>query len=230
MAKADQVRCTRIIHTIVAILILLSGAALLSFGIWLSVTGNKGPFNLDYTGDNIWKKLLIVPNIIMAMGAFLILTCIVSLISLSRNCVGVTARIIYIVLAIIIFIVLGVIFIGSIVLLRNRDNQSVENYVKDAWEGTVLNEPQIICDIEKEFQCKGFLNNDCDCQTGLEQQCDLVRSRCVTTCSNPPSTYYDQGCYNKMVAKLVGVFFPVAIASGILIVLVFVDMICTCCL
>lgn len=229
MSKAEDVRFARVFHSVVAIFMLLAGGALLGFGIWLSVTGNKGPFNLDYGGQNVWRYLLVLPVICMVLGAFLIITALVALVALAKNCIGTTFRVIYVILAAIILIVLVFICVVSTFLYRNKNNQDVETFVRDAWQRTVLDQPDTICAIEHEFKCRGFATGDCTyCVTGLEPQCSSVSTLCAACSENKSNT--DYGCYNKLLNKLISIFLPVAIVSGILGGIQLIDMFLLCCL
>lgn len=229
MAKADAVRLARIVHTIVAIFTLLAGGALLGFGIYLSVSGNKGPFNLDYSGSSVWRTILALPIIAMVFGSFLIVTAIVSLVSLATNCLGVTFRVIYVILAAIIFSVLVVICVLSGLLYSHRHRVSVKDFVHEAWDRTAKSDPSVICRIEKDYKCRGFTVNNClGCPTGYETACSVepIASVCPK-CDHAgfdPST----GCYGIITSKLVDAFLPVSIVSGILAFTVLLDMILSC--
>lgn len=233
MAKADQVRFVRVIHSLVAIFTLIAGAALLAFGIWLSVTESKGLSDLQYGGENIWRYILVLPTICIIFGVFLIVTALVSVIALAKNCVGKTFRIIYIIMAALVLVALVFICVISTFLYRNKDNEDVANVIRDAWKQSAADEPNTICVIETEFKCRGFETGDCvNCASDFGSGCDA--DICVLTCEGSEqsavSTIGMEGCYDKLIGKLVSVFLPVAIVSGILAGIQLIDMFLTCCL
>lgn len=232
MAKNDEVRLTRVFHTIVAILILLCGGALLAFGIWLAATGNGSSYNLDYGDDNILNVALSARTGSIILGGFLLATGMVSLIALGKQCLGKTFRVIYILMAAVILIVLVFITVISIIILRNRDQQDVRTFVRDAWKRSVGANADVVCEIEDSFTCRGFEDNDCTlCVTGLEQACSA--SNTVDLCARCPDAPVRNpavGCYSKIIDRLRNLFLPIAIVSGILSAVVLVDMMFTCCL
>lgn len=227
MAKADEVRFVRVIHSLVAIFTLFAGAGLLAFGIWLSVTESQGLSDLQYGGENIWRYILVLPTICIIFGIFLMVTALVSLIALAKNCLGKTFRIIYVIMAAFVLIALVFICVISTFLYRNKDNEDVANFVKDAWQQTIVDDPNAICVIETEFKCRGFETYDCkNCAYGFGPGCSA--DVCVS-CEGSEQMGY-AGCYDKLVHKLASVFLPVAIVSGILAGIQLIDMLLMCCI
>lgn len=230
MAKNDQFRFTRVYHTIVAIIILLAGGALLGLGIWLTATDNGGPFNLDYSGQSSVDFMLRTDVAAMVVGGFLLLTAIVSLVALSKALVGKSFRVIYVIMALVIFFVLVAITVLSIIVLRNINNFEVRSFVANAWVRTVENDPSVICGIEKTFKCRGFISNDClACPTGLETECAAVSTFCAE-CGDIGAVDPSIGCFEEIISRFSNLFLPAAIVSGILSVIVLVDIFFTCCL
>lgn len=226
MAKSDQVRFARVFHSLVAIFMLLAGGGLLAFGIWLSVTGNKGPFDLSYGGENIWRYVLVLPTVCIVFGVFLLVTALVSLIALAKNCLGKTFRIIYVIMAALILLALVFICIISSFLYHNKDNETVADFVRDAWKKSVIEDDRTICAIEAEFKCRGFENGDCtNCFSDFASSCEP--EICVP-CTSPQDP--GVGCYDKLIQKLVSIFLPVAVVSGCLAGLQLIDMLLVCCL
>lgn len=233
MSKADQRRFQRTYHSVVSILILFSGAALLTLGIWLTVSNRPNDlFNLDYVGDGGFFDVLLRTNVIaMILGGFLILAGVTALVALSRNWFGFTFRIIHFIMAILIFTLLAGICVAASLLTARRSDNGVKNFIRNAWTRTAKSEPSVICHIENSFECRGFNNLDCDgCLTGLEPACATVSDVCVE-CSN---TEYEvdakKGCYTKITSTLKDFLLPTAIIAGILAVVVFVDILFTFCL
>lgn len=230
MAKADEARCTRVYHIIVAILTLLAGGGLLGLGIWLQTNGQHGLFDLQFSGTNVLDVLLRANIAAIAFGIFLILTAIVSLVALSRNCLGITFRIIYVIMAAIILAVLVLACVASIILLRNRENKTFENQMKNAWALTVASGSEVTCELEEWFECRGFEDSDCiQCMTGLEASCPPVAKRFCAPC-HEPKAHHSTGCYDEIINTVSRALLPTAIVSGVLAAMLLIDMMVMCCL
>lgn len=230
MAEAHELRCTRVYHTIVAVVTLLAGGGLLGLGIWLQTSGQHGLLDLNFSDTNVLDIVLRANIAAIAFGIFFILTAIVSLVALSRNCIGITFRIIYVILAAIILAVLVLICVASITLLRNRDNEVFENKLKDAWALTVDSGSTVTCELEEWFQCRGFEDSDCtQCITGLEASCTPVAKAFCAPCG-APKAHYSVGCFDKIVTSISRALLPAAIVSGVLAAMLLMDMMVMCCL
>lgn len=227
MAKHERNRAVRIYHGLVSVLLLLSGAALLGVGIWLHVTDNGGPVGLDYDSDRYLDVVIHMGIAAMIAGGFLILTGVVSLISLARNCVGITFRVIYVLMGLVIFVVLVGATVVSSVIVHNKDDKSVRDSLRSAWVHTVSRDPDIICRIEKNLECRGFQDNDCvACTSVLDAGCASA-----TTCAKCPNTRDpSKGCYNNIIRDFNRIFLPSAIIGGVLALIQLVDVFVTCCL
>lgn len=253
MSKAGERKGQRVYHAIVAILILLSGAGLLGVGMWLRFTDRGEFLDLDFSGSSNGAIEAISSTDVGAMviGGFLILSGIISLIALSRkSCVGVTFRIIHIIFALVIFILLAGVCAASITFLAARNTSDVRNFFENAWENGVgdtnITSPNdveraqaAICKIESTFKCRGFDDNDCvACPTGAiitEPGClTQTASRCAfcatITGYERDSVDPSVGCYGDFVNTLSTAFLPSAIVSGILSIVVLIDIFFTCCL
>lgn len=228
MAKTDQHRVARVYHAIVAVLILLAGGGLLGIGIWLT-TSDADPFDLDYSGDTIFQSALKVNIIAMAIGAFLLISAIASIISLSRQCIGRAFRIIYLILAVIILLVLFSVCVVSAISVRLGDTASGRSFVTAAWVNSIINKPAHVCAIERHFQCKGLFDAQCSkCDTGFELECRPNRIYC-TPCADVDHRT-PEGCFQKIKTRIRAVFFPMAIVSGILGGFVLSDIVVTSCI
>lgn len=224
MAGYEERRSAKFFHTIVAILLLLTGGGLIGFGIWLTVAENTGPFNLDYTGDgDVFDVVLRTNVIVLIAGSFIMLSGISSMLSLAKKCIGQTFRIIYIVLAIILFLIFGALCVISAIIMARRNDDNVEEFIRDAWERTVKKEESVVCHIENTFECRGFYDDDC------KPLSPVFDERCGT-CNNET---YDVdtagGCYFEITHLMRTVFLPVAIVSGAMAIVIFIDMMIACC-
>lgn len=207
-------------------LLLISGAAALAAGIWLRIDDNGGPLNLEYSEDNVFRDILRVGIGSIIIGSFLMLTALFSLFSLSRNCVGKTFRIIYVLMAVVILLVLIAITAIAVVIHRSGDSETVRDFISEAWDDTVRVNPSEICKVESNLDCRGFEDNECSrCENGPGGNCDNAAScaSCATTRGA------DIGCYTRIIDRLENVFLPVAIVGGVLSFVVLVDiLVCFC--
>lgn len=227
MAVHERKRFASIFHAIVAILILIAGGLLLGIGIWLQVTDNVGPVNLNYGGDNVFRYILTASIGAIIIGGFLIVTALFGLFALAKNCVGVTFRVIYVVLSLIIMAALVFICVVSILVLKEDDSSEVRDVLSEAWARTAKDPDSrdAICRIEADFKCRGFEDNECfGCSQGNEDACSSSPN-CVNCgrASNPAI-----GCYDEIVDWLNRFFLPIAITSGVLAFVVLLDIVAAC--
>lgn len=219
----------RIFHSMVAILILLAGGALLGLGIWMTVTGTGGPLNLNFSGQNFFNIVLSADIGAIVLGGFLLLTGLVSLIALLNECIGMTFRALYIVMASIILVALIIVTVIASLIVNNGDNKDIRSFVSKAWERTVESDPHVVCEIERKFNCRGFKDQDCIlCKTGSEPECaaTVLCAKCNSVSRPDPNV----GCYPKIKNNIRHVFLPSAIVAGLLSAVVLVDVLLTCAL
>lgn len=229
MAKHDDRRTIRIYHALVAILILLAGGALLGLGIWMTLTSTGGPLNLEYAGDSFFNIVLSANIGAMVLGGFLLFTGLVSLIALAKEWLGVTFRILYVIMATIILAMLVLITVMSSLVITNGDKNEVKRFIEEAWERTVKNDPNTICEIENRFVCRGFKDGDCTvCKTGLEPECNATVL--CARCTDQIPVNASKGCFQQILSTFKSVFLPAAIISGILSSIVLMDILLTWCL
>lgn len=229
MAKRHENRGVRAYHAVVAILILLAGGGLLGVGIWMTSTASGGPLNLQYTGDSFFNVILSADKGAIILGAFLLITGLVSLIALTRKLLGVTFRILYVIMATIILAILVLVTVMSSLIVANGDNAEVKKFVEEAWARTVSNEPTVICEIESRFQCRGFKNGDCTlCILGTEPECSATVL--CAMCKDQVPEDASKGCFDEILSTFNSVFLPAAIIGGILSTIVLIDILITWCL
>lgn len=214
MATRDVNRAAACYHAFVAIMLLVIGGGLLGVGIWLHVSNNGGPIDLDFTGSDFLNFVLGISIAAIIIGIFLMLTAIVALVALARRCVGKVFRFLYIVLAVIILAVLIFIAVVSFVVLARRNDSFVRDVLKDAWERTVREDPNAICRIEEDFKCRGFDDAKCATET-------------CATCPNATSTA-TESCYDKIMDDLRRVYLPLGIVSTVVAFFVLADIFVVC--
>lgn len=230
MSKHEQRQGVRAYHVIVAILILLGGGALLGLGIWLMESNSGNAFNLDFADSGFLKAVLSIDLGAIIIGIFLLLTGLVSIFAMARNCFGVTFRIIYIVMATIVLAVLLLVTVFSALIVSRRGGSDLESFLEDAWARTVDNEPSKICKIENHFKCRGFNDGDCaNCRDPSDPGCGATEN-CASCDHDALILNSGNGCLNEIKYEWRDVFLPVAIVGSILSLIVLLDMLMTSCL
>lgn len=227
MAVHERKRFATVFHAIVAVLILIAGGFLLAVGIWLRVSNNGGLVDLDLSGNNFLRHAFTASIGSIVIGGFLIITAIFGLFAIAQNCLGATFRILYVLLSLVIIAALVFTCVVSSLALSEDDSAEVREVLSDAWTRTAL-DPQgkdRICKIEADLECRGFFDNDCrSCPLGTEAACRSFPN-CVA-CARPSDPTI--GCYDEIISRLRKVFLPIAITSGILSFVVFLDIIAAC--
>lgn len=112
-------------------------------------------------------------------------------------------------------------------MLREDDSPEVKDVLSDAWRRTATDSDRkdSICRIEREFECRGFEDNECSgCLLGTEAACSSLPN-CVNCGRTPDSAV---GCFDEIVAWFRRFFLPMAITSGILAFVVLLDIIAAC--
>lgn len=223
--QEEECRFTRIFHTIVAILLLLGGGAVLGFGIWLFVSGNGSTSHLHYRDGDSFRLWLSTSKLSIGIGVFLLLTAMASLIALTRRFVGKTFRTIYTIMGITVLLALITICGVSVVILRRCEDGDVRTFLQDAWVETAKDDRATICKVEKSLQCRGFNTDGCKACIGIEQECSI--DECASCGISRPTGV---GCYEMFLKRLSSLFLPTAIISGLLAFIVLLDTFFACCL
>lgn len=231
MAKHEENRAVRLYHGFIAILLLLGGGALIGAGIWLRVSDKSIP-RLDYTGSTILNWAVSSAWAAIIVGCFLIITAVISLFALGRNCLGTTFKVIYIILALVILAFLVFVCVVAAIIRARGSDDNVKNALSDAWENTVVGDRGLedntssTCGIERNLNCRGFTNNDC---LGCETAGGCLRAQFCANCTGT-QPLFETGCYDRILDRFNDVFLPAAIVTGILAAMVLLDVFITCCL
>lgn len=231
MGREGSSSCGRAFHLFVATVVLIAGAGLAGVGIWRNVRDVGGPFDLDYgeveNSNGAWRVALRVNTGLIVIGVFMACAAVAGIIATVGGCFGSIFRVIYILMAIVIFLGLATIAGVAFYLLSRRDENSLKDYVQDAWEVTVTENPTDICNIEKDYKCRGFNDNDCKSCTGKNQDNCTAESRAVCApCGS--STFVSTGCFEKFTDSFRKYYIAIGSVFAALAVLVLFDMFVTC--
>jgi len=232
MARHQANRAATFYHTIVSLILLLGGGALLGLGIWLEVTSHGGPLDLKYGSGAFLNFVLQAGVLAIVVGAFMIITAVVALIALGRTCAGKTFRVLYIMFA---MVILGVVILTAVVswiIFARRKSPVVKDFFKDAWKRTLRKVgPKPICKIEQEFYCRSF--DDVKCKNETCADCTAV----IPTPSPVPAPIGNgtvvkplRSCYTAITKDFRNVYLPTAIVATTIAAFVVVDVFVVCAL
>lgn len=225
--KPRRSRPAKYYHLTVAVLLLLTGGALLALGLYLQNTASGSVLNLQYKQKDRFRVILHARVGALFLGGALLLVGITALLSLAHHCIGVTFRLFHVAFALLLTAGLAYSCAACAIAASGAHSRELREYVGAAWTVTVVSHPDDVCTIEKQFECRGFADGDCkDCPTGMEREC-IMRPNCAR-CGPGKSTAV--GCFDKIVESAKKVFLPVSIVSGIMAILLLLDSIATCCL
>lgn len=229
MEKEKLQRFAKTYHLVVAVILLVTGGISFSLGIWLRATDNGGPNHLDYSaGSGQFNSASAAGSVGIGLGVFLLVMGSISLLASMRRCVGVTFRVIYIVLALGVAVVLGVICWGaSAISFLTRQNDAKDS-LETVWQTTVSTDVNGICAIEKEFDCRGFNDNDCVGCVGGEGKACKKPTNCAKC--DKMNKKFGKGCGDEILKNMRSVFRPIAVITGLIALAVAVDIVMSCCI
>jgi hypothetical protein len=220
-------------HSLIATLLVLSGSALAGFGIYLRVSKYRKDAFLDFAtaangSTDVLQKILQVDIAAMIVGAFLLVSGLVALFALARNCCGSMFRVFFFVLAVVILLSLAVIAGFAFFLLRYQGKASFRTKVQTVWGQQVRSKPNVICAIESNLQCRGFDNNDCkNCALGVESTCTAAQKLLCAPCSNKTDNVAI-GCFDDFRHTISRWFIIIGSVAGGLALLTFIDLFALC--
>lgn len=247
MARHDKRRFGRLLHIVVGLLILLSGGALLGTGLWMRLTGSGGPLNLDYSGDSFFRIVLSADIGCLILGSLLLFTGTISLLTLfcdDRRGRGV--RITYVLMACIMVAMLTVTCVVSSMIVAYDDRAEVRQFIERAWERSVRDDVETVCDIEERLGCRGLEDGQCEmCDNASgkrrirmkmnnERQTKDDGCKCavcsVKEMESEEESVKRDGCYDAIVKHFRKLFLPWAVGSAVLGAVVVMDIFVTWCI
>jgi hypothetical protein len=231
MSKYQRNTCATSFHSIVAALLLFSGAALLVYGVYRRIEKDDEPFHLKYEAadvkelDNVASAVLHFNLVLILVGAFLLLSGVAALVAMSRKCAGRLFRIIFFLMAALIAAALVGTSVASLYLRSRRDSGPLFEYVGKAWEATVSSNAEDVCALEAKHQCRGFADGDCTtCPTGVGAGCTAKAKLRCAPCTVGTSQHTGRGCWQKFLSRAGKFFLATGAASAALAVVCLVDI------
>lgn len=166
----DRHRRGRYFHLTICIILLVSGIALLSTGLWLRITGGStatsgSPLSLHYSNDSFFHIVLNPDLWCLILTSFLLLTAFTCMMTLVSCCEKrKTVRILYMIMACVLVMMLTLTCIVCAMIVAYDDRAEIRRFIEQAWETSVANDVHVVCDIEDTLTCRGFEHGQChDC-------------------------------------------------------------------
>jgi Tetraspanin family len=220
-------------HSFVALVLLLAGGALLGYGVYLRLSKYHSQAFLDFArasngSTNVLQVISQFDIAAMIVGAFVMLSGLIALIAVGRNCCGSLFRVVFFILALVILAALIGIAGLSFYLFHYQGQASFKTDTQALWAKQVQSSPNVICSIENSLRCRGFDNNNCaTCPFGIESTCTQEEQVLCAKCSSKKD-YVAVGCFDKFRHALSRWYIIIgSVASG-LALMQFVDLFALC--
>ena len=207
MGRRNRSSCAVWFHTTVTVVLFISGALLLSLGVWMLVTSFGGLSHLKFPAESRFYSTV-------SSSSGLINTVLAPILLLASVCGCLSLmfpgfRFVYALMAGLSFFILCFISVICWVLSTTYASQSLASVLRLAWYNTP---GETLCKIEKIRKCRSF-QLGCNITPGIGEKC---AAECVTNLENK--------CYDALTNLLFKVSLPVALTSGMAAFLVAADI------
>jgi len=209
------------LHTLFAVLTIAAGVALIATGAWAIANQKDAGYSaLDWHGSYLAASVYL-GIVAVVVGSSLIFLAILGMLAIGQGCCSIISAIIY-VLAMVLLLAATAFSATALLILSeggiNRDE--TRTFLNDVWTETVVAQPLSACEVEREFQCRGFSNNQCEgCDSAaiVAGTCEGSQLRVCPDCTSLPSAgdFTSQGCYDLVYPSLQRVVRPVGITAAI---------------
>ncbi|OSX71238.1 hypothetical protein BU14_0574s0009 [Porphyra umbilicalis] len=209
------------LHILFAVLTIAAGVALIATGSWaIANQKDAGYGTLDWQGSYLAASVYL-GIVAVVVGASLIFLAIIGMLAIGQGCCSLISAIIY-VLAMIVLVV-ATAFAAAVLLTLAEggiERGDTRTFFNDVWTETVAEFPLSACEVEREFQCRGFSNNQCEgCDSAaiVAGNCEASQLRACPDCTSLPSAddFTSKGCYDLIYPSLQRVVRPVGITAAI---------------
>jgi Tetraspanin family len=233
MATPGRKSCSRAFHKLVSFVLAFLGGFLFGYGLYLLVSKKyrNSYVDLQSTGSqDVSVHLPRIDIVLVIVGGVMVLFSIVAHIAMSRNCVGLTFRVMYGIFAVVILAAMILVAALYFYILRLQTTDKFKADAKNVWESSVQNEAKSICSVESGYKCRGFENQDClNCRLGSEATCITAQKTLCAQC-NSDNDFTSKGCFNSINRTIRIQSIAIGSASTILALLLFVDLFVLCAL
>eukprot|EP00168_Porphyra_purpurea_P005305 TRINITY_DN1636_c0_g1_i5.p1 TRINITY_DN1636_c0_g1~~TRINITY_DN1636_c0_g1_i5.p1 ORF type:complete len:256 (+),score=70.39 TRINITY_DN1636_c0_g1_i5:399-1166(+) len=209
------------LHTLFAVLTIAAGVALIATGSWAIVNQNDAGYSgLNWKGSPLAASVHL-GTVAVAVGAGLIVLALMGMLAIGQGCCSLIAAVIY-ALAMLL-LVAATTFTASVLLTVSEggvDRADTRTFFEDVWMEAVTTSPRSACEIEREFQCRGFVDNQCagcDSAAIVARTCEVSQLRVCPDCTALPSAgdFTAQGCFTEVYPRLRRVVRPVGITAAV---------------
>lgn len=158
-------------------------------------------------------------------------TGILGVLSSRQGAMRFVTLIVYVSLLGVIVAVLLFIAVTSLTLASGKNSVGVQDFLRNAWRNTVLKNKTAVCNVQKDFDCVGFLDGECKgCTQGTpgKDGCTRKQSAFCPICQDAKTKTDARGCYQRLLAQVGKVVRPIGIVSCIATAFILLDVIAIC--
>eukprot|EP00190_Bangiopsis_sp_CCMP1999_P001135 CAMPEP_0198737016 /NCGR_PEP_ID=MMETSP1475-20131203/67650_1 /TAXON_ID= ORGANISM="Unidentified sp., Strain CCMP1999" /NCGR_SAMPLE_ID=MMETSP1475 /ASSEMBLY_ACC=CAM_ASM_001111 /LENGTH=239 /DNA_ID=CAMNT_0044500871 /DNA_START=47 /DNA_END=766 /DNA_ORIENTATION=+ len=205
----------KLFHGLVCFLLFAGGAALLGYSIYVTVQRGGLLPDLPYEDGSATLRTALRGELAgIVVGAAVMFTALVGLFAFNRGCCGIVMGMFYTLLMLALLAVLIFVAVVSFKFVRGDGVAGLEEESRTAWS-RAIGDPEFsdnLCEIQEEYQCRGFDANDCANEGGLCPSCPDANSN------------IDKGCFDSFVNEYRDVYRPAGIVSSVMGGLVLADL------
>jgi hypothetical protein len=233
MATPGTKSCAGIFHRLVSFVLALLGGVFFGYGLYLLVSKKYQNSYVDLQSNGAQDVSVHLPRIdivLIIVGGVLILSSIAALVAMSRNCVGMTFRVMYGIFAVVMLAATILVAALYFYILRLQTRDTFKADARKIWVSSVQNNTKSVCSVESEYKCRGFDNQDCiNCRLGSEATCNADQKAICPLCNND-NDFTSKGCFQSINRTLRTQSIAIGAASTALALLLFIDLFVLCAL
>lgn len=209
------------LHTLFAVLTMTAGVALNATGAWAIANQSDAGYSSLNCSGSVLAANVYIGIISVCTGAGLIVLAIMGMLAVGQGCCSLFSAIIY-VLAMNV-LVAAMTFSATVLLTiseRGIDYADTRSFFNDVWTTTVSSAPLSACDVEREFQCRGFFDDQCagcDSTAIADGSCTGGQLRVCPNCTLRPKAgdITSRGWYDRVYPRLRTVVRPVGTTAAV---------------
>lgn len=169
------------------------------------------------------------------LGVTLVLYGLASCLAARQRCIGVTFRVFYLVLALAFIVLLGIVFVTSLIGISRLDTKQLHEGMLFGWKNMTKGSSVVdnVCSLEFGMKCRGFDDGDCvGCKPGNMTSCH-VPEHCVD-CSKSELAKSEKapdpkhGCFRAQVAMIRSAGTISVAISAVLLLVIVMDVFVSC--
>ncbi|KAJ8907564.1 hypothetical protein NDN08_007675 [Rhodosorus marinus] len=208
----------RFLHFMSCALLFVGGGLLLGYSIYLQVNDQGLIPGLASDGTDIVSLLLGSAIAGIIAGAALMVISLVGLLAFKGGCCGIVLKVVYVILLVVVLAVLVFIAVITLKFATGKDGPIIQDAALNSWQASVTNSEftDTTCQIQQEYQCAGFFDNDCTgCDPSIPSTCTETQLMRCPVC-NPDTDPSLPGCYTAVTDEYSSLYLPIGITSAVL--------------